>query len=70
MKSMQCKVFSQLVFSEGGLVVLSPVRKQTEQAKGSKPVSNTLHSLCISSCFQVPALLPLVMNSDVEVEPK
>jgi hypothetical protein len=39
-----------------GLVVLGSVRKQAEQAMGSKPVSSTLHGLCISSCLQVPVL--------------
>jgi len=34
-----------------GLVVLGSIREQTEQARGSKPASNTLHGLCISSCF-------------------
>jgi len=33
------------------------IRKQAEQAMGSKPVSSTLHGLCISSCLQVAALL-------------
>jgi hypothetical protein len=39
-----------------GLVVLGSIRKQAEQAVESKPVSSTLHGLCISSCLQVPAL--------------
>jgi hypothetical protein len=34
-----------------GLVVLGSIRKQAEQARGSKPVKNILHGLCISSCF-------------------
>ena len=34
-----------------GLVVLGSIRKQTEQAMRSKPVSSTLHGLCIDSCF-------------------
>ena len=56
-----CKAFSQLVVpGEGpivggaisGLVVLGSIRKQAEQARGSKPVSSTLHGLCL----QLPAL--------------
>jgi hypothetical protein len=52
-----CKAFSQLVIKgEGpivgdaipGLVVLGSVRKQDEQARGSKPVRNTPHGLCIT----------------------
>jgi hypothetical protein len=39
-----------------GQVVLGSIRKQAEQAMGNKPVSSTLHGLCISSCLQVPAL--------------
>jgi hypothetical protein len=44
-----CKAFSQLVIKGGGplvggaipeLVVLGSIRKQAEQARGSKPVSN------------------------------
>ena len=44
-----CKAFSQLVISRGeplvggaisGLAVLGSIRKQAEQARGSKPVSN------------------------------
>jgi len=41
-----------------GLVVVGSIRKQAEQARGSKPVSNILHGLCISSCF-----LPCVSSS-------
>jgi hypothetical protein len=50
MKS-SCKAFSQLVIkgerlivggSMPGLVVLHSIRKQIEQARGSKPVSNIL----------------------------
>jgi hypothetical protein len=40
-----------------GLVVLGSIRKQAEQAMGSRPVSSTLHGLCISFCLQDPALL-------------
>jgi hypothetical protein len=48
--SFRCKAFSQLVIEGGGptvggaisgLVVLGSVRKQAEQTRGSKPVSNT-----------------------------
>ena len=55
-----CGAFSQLVIKEGGplvggtipgLVALGSIRKQTEQARGSKPVSNTppwpLHQLLL-----------------------
>jgi hypothetical protein len=55
-----CKAFSQLVIKEGGpivggaisgLVVLGSIRKQTEQARGSKPVSSIppwpLHQLLL-----------------------
>jgi hypothetical protein len=65
-----CKAFSQLAIKAGGpivgggilgLVVLDSIRKQAEQARGSKPVRNIppwpLHQL----------LLPLVMNSNMEV---
>jgi len=48
-----CKAFSQLIIKGGraqpivggaipGLVVLGSLRKQAEQARGSKPVNNTL----------------------------
>jgi len=37
--------------------VLGSIRKQAEQARGSKPVSSTPYGLCISYCLQVPALL-------------
>ena len=37
-------------------VILEQVRKQIEEAKGSKPVSSFLYGLCISSYLQVPAL--------------
>jgi len=62
-----CKAFSQLVIKGGGgrgshWVVPSlgcslgfykraSWARQGKQARGSKPVSNTLHGLCISSCF-------------------
>jgi hypothetical protein len=40
-----------------GLVVLGSMRKQAEQAMGSKTVNSTLHGLCISSASR---LLPCV----------
>ena len=43
-----------------GLVVLGSIRKQAEKAMGNKPVSSTLHGLCIGSCLQAPALLELL----------
>jgi hypothetical protein len=61
-----CKAFSQLVIKGErplvgsaipGLVVLSSIRQQAEQGRGSKPEVTFLHGLCISSCLQVPALL-------------
>ena len=36
------------------LVVLGFISMQAEPVKWSKPVSSTLHGLCISSCLQVP----------------
>jgi hypothetical protein len=55
-----CKAFSQLVIKRGGpfmggtisgLIVLGSIRKQTEQARGSKLVSNIpprpLHQLLL-----------------------
>ena len=35
------------------LMVMGSIRKQTEQAMMSKPVSSTLHGLYVSSCSQV-----------------
>jgi hypothetical protein len=58
-RSSSYKAFSQLLIKGRGpivggtitdLVVLSSIRKQAEQARGSKPVTS-LHGLCISSCF-------------------
>jgi hypothetical protein len=55
-----CGAFSQLVIKGerplvggtiSGLVGLGSIREQAEQARGSKPVSNIPHGLCISSCF-------------------
>jgi hypothetical protein len=55
-----CKAFSQLVIKQGGplmsgtisgLVVFGSIRKQAEQARGSKPVKNIppwlLHQLLL-----------------------
>jgi len=77
-----CEAFSQLVIKGGraqpvvggttpGLVVLGSIRKQTEQARGSKPVSNIplrpLHQLQLPDLFEFQSWLPLVMNSNVEM---
>jgi hypothetical protein len=75
-----CEAFSQLVIKwEGplvggaisGLVVLGSIRKQAEQARGSKPVKNTpprpLHQLLLFDLFEFQSRLPLVMNSNVEM---
>ena len=64
MKS-SCKAFSQLVIKEGapivggvisGLVVLGSIRKQAEQARGSKPVKNIspwpLHQLLLPDLLE------------------
>ena len=52
-----------------GLVVLGSIRKQVEQAKGSKPVKSipprSLHQLLLSDLLGVPVLPSLVMNSRV-----
>jgi hypothetical protein len=60
-----CKAFSQLVIKGGGpivggaipgLIVLDSIRKQAEQAKRSKPVSNIppwpLHQLLLSDLHE------------------
>jgi hypothetical protein len=60
-----CGAFSQLVIKQGGplvggaipgLVVLSSTRKQAEQARGSKPVSNIspwpLHQLLLTALLE------------------
>ena len=55
------------------VVVMGSIRKETDQAVESKPVSSILHGLCISACLQIPALLeflswlPLEIDYDVEV---
>jgi hypothetical protein len=67
-----CKAFSQLMINGGGPIVdgailgmevLGSLRKHAELAMRSKPVSSTLHGLCIGFYFQVS----LVIYSDVEV---
>ena len=73
-----CGAFSQLVTKVGGplvggaipgLVVLGSIREQAEQAKGSKPVSNTpswpLYQLLLPDLLKFQSCLPLVMNSSV-----
>jgi hypothetical protein len=60
-----CKAFSQLVIkgerslvggASSGLAVLGSIRKQAEQARGSKPVSNIppwpLHQLLLSDLLE------------------
>ena len=60
-----CKAFSQLVIKGGGpivggdiprLIVLGSIRNQTEQARGSKPVSNIppwpLHQLLLPDLLE------------------
>jgi hypothetical protein len=61
-----CNAFSQLVIKRGGLivggaipglVVLGSIRKQGEQARGSKPVSSTspwpLYQLLLPDLFEL-----------------
>ena len=76
-----CGSFSQLVIKVGGplvggtipgLVALGSIREQAEQARGSKPVSNILpawplHQLLLPDLLEFQSLLPLVMNSNVEM---
>ena len=56
------KAFYQLVINVGEpsplwvVASLDSIRKQAEQAMGSKSVSSALYGLYISSCLQVPAL--------------
>jgi hypothetical protein len=54
-----------------GLVVLGSIRKQAEQARGSKPVSNIppwpLHHLLYPDLLEFQSCPPLVMNSNLEV---
>jgi hypothetical protein len=71
--------FSQLVIKGGGplvggtisgLVVLSSIRKQAEQARGGKPVKNIppcpLHQLLLPDLLEFQLRHPLVINSNVE----
>jgi hypothetical protein len=55
-----------------GLVILGSIRKQAEQARGSKPVKNMspwpLHQLLLPDLFEFQSWLPLVMNSNVDEE--
>jgi hypothetical protein len=75
-----CGAFSQLVIKQrwplvggtiSGLVVLVSIRKQAEQARGSKPVSNispwSLHQLLRPDLLEFQSWLLLVKNSNVEV---
>jgi hypothetical protein len=61
-----CGAFSQLVIKHGGplvggaisgLVVLGSIRKQAEQARGSKPVKNIppwpLHQLLLPALLEI-----------------
>jgi hypothetical protein len=54
-----------------GLVVLGCIRKQAEQARGSKPVSNIppwpLHQLLLPDLLEFQSWLPLVRKSNVEM---
>jgi hypothetical protein len=74
-----CGAFSQLVIKQGGplvggtisgLVVLSSIRKQAEQARRSKSVSNIppwpLHQFLFSDLLEFQSCLSLVMNINVE----
>jgi hypothetical protein len=74
-----CKASYQLMIKEGGplvggtisgLVVLGSIRKQAEQARVSKSVSNIppwpLHQLLLPDLLEFQSWFPLVMNSNVE----
>jgi hypothetical protein len=54
-----------------GLVVLGSIKKQAEQARGSKPIRHIppwpLHQLLLLDLLEFQSRLPLVMNSNVEV---
>ena len=78
--SSSCKAFSQLVITQGepimcdaipGMVVMGSIRKQAEQARGSKPVSNVppwpLHQLLLPDLLEFQYCLPLVMNNNVQM---
>ena len=75
-----CKAFSQLVIKGERplvsgiiprLVVLGSIREQAEQARESKPVRNIppwlLHQLLLPDLLEFQSLLPLVMNSNLEM---
>jgi hypothetical protein len=75
-----CGAFSQLVIKKGrslvsgaihGLAVLGSIRKQAEQARGSKPVSNIppwpLYQLLLPDLLQFQSGLPLLMKNNMEV---
>jgi hypothetical protein len=75
-----CGAFSRLVINGGGplvggaipgMVVLGSIRKQAEQARGNKPVSNIppwpLHQLLLPDLLEFQSSLPSVMNGNVEV---
>jgi hypothetical protein len=75
-----CKAFSQLVIKGGErivggaipeLVVLGSVRKQAEQARGSKPISTIppqpLQQPLLPDLLKFQSWLPLEMNSNVEM---
>jgi hypothetical protein len=53
-----------------GLLVLGSIRKQAEQGRGSKPVSNispwSLHQLLLPDLLEFQSRLPLVINSNVK----
>jgi hypothetical protein len=53
------------------MVVLGSIRKQAEQARGSKPVRNShpwsLHQLLTPDVLEFQSSLPLVINSNIEV---
>jgi hypothetical protein len=74
-----CKAFSQLVIKGWRAPCgwdhlwagsLGSIRKQAEQARGSKPVSNippwSLYQLLLPDLLEFQSRLPLVMNSIVE----
>jgi hypothetical protein len=75
-----CKAFSQLVVKRAGpmvdgaisgLVVLGSIRKQAEQARGSKSLSNIplwpLHQLLLPDLIELQSWIPLMVNSIVQV---
>lgn len=52
-----------------GLVVLSPTRKQTEQALGREPVNWPLHQLQVPVLFEFTSWFPLMMISNMKCKP-